>query len=128
MIENAEEFQTASDEFSDWLKNATKTVQSYDPVSVDPEKLKQQLDEVQVTLRTVFVISLDTSHIHGHNHGRSHSHGHGHGCGCDCGHGYGHGYILGQGHGHGHCFGHGDGHGNCYGHVHGSRPHSLLWP
>ena len=57
VIENAEEFQTASDEFADWLKDATRIAHSYAPIGQDPDVLKNQLNEVEVIFKTSLVIT-----------------------------------------------------------------------
>lgn len=49
VINNVETFHGALDQFESWLPEAMKAVQSFTPISSDPEEIKVQLKEVEVS-------------------------------------------------------------------------------
>lgn len=48
VIDNVETFQGALNQFESWLPEAMSAVQSFTPISSDPEEVKRQLKEVEV--------------------------------------------------------------------------------
>ena len=49
VINNVEQFHGALKEFESWLPEAMTIVQSFEPISSEPEEVKRQLDEVEVS-------------------------------------------------------------------------------
>lgn len=49
VIDNMETFQGALNQFESWLPEAMMAVQSFKPISSEPEEIKRQLKEVEVS-------------------------------------------------------------------------------
>lgn len=49
VIENAEDFQSAVDEFESWLPRVSSVVQQFGPISSDPKEIKKQLKEAEAS-------------------------------------------------------------------------------
>ena len=65
MIENAEDFQSAVEEFESWLPRVSSVVQQFGPISSDPKEIKKQLKEAEVSLNLTCLTSLVKIRLHG---------------------------------------------------------------
>ena len=65
MIENAEDFQSAVDEFELWLPRVSSVVQQLGPISSVPGEIKKQLKEAEASLANhlTFVTCLKVSSL-----------------------------------------------------------------
>ena len=55
MIENAEEFQGAVQNFESWLPKVSTAVKQFEAIAAEPDEIKKQLDEAQVGKSDIFL-------------------------------------------------------------------------